>query len=217
MKILLLGATGRTGRQLLTQALQAGYEVNVLVRNRAAVMAQSEKLTVFENATFDKPSLEQAMTDCQAILSALNISRTSDFPWAPLRTPGTFLSDTLMNLNAVAEKTGIKRIILTTAWGVHETKADIPFWFRWLIDSSNIGVAYRDHERQETFLQTTRLDYTIVRPVGLTNSTASKPIQVTINNKPKPALTISRLNVAKFMLTALADGLHHRQVVTVSA
>ena len=216
MKILLLGATGRTGRHLLAQALQAGYEVNVLVRSRAAVSSQSDKLTIFESATFDKPSLEQAMTGCGAVLSALNISRTSDFPWAALRTPKTFLSDTLLIVNAVAQKTGVKRIILITAWGVHETKADIPGWFRWLIDTSNIGVAYRDHERQETFLQTTQLDYTIVRPVGLTNFTADKPIRVTINNEPKPSLTISRRNVAKFMLTALADGLHHQQIVTIS-
>ncbi len=216
MKILLLGSTGRTGRHLLTQALQAGHEVNVLVRNRAAVGSQSGKLTVFETGTFDKSSLQRAMAGCEAVLSALTISRTSDFPWAALRTPKTFLSDTLLIINAVAETTGLKRIILVTAWGVHETKADIPGWFRWLIDASNIGVAYRDHERQEALLQTTALDYTIVRPVALTNFATDKPIRVTMNNRPKPSLTISRQAVAKFMLTALTEDLYHRQIVTIS-
>jgi putative NADH-flavin reductase len=216
MKILILGATGRTGRQLLSQALKAGYEVNVLVRNRAAVVIKSDKLIVFETQTFDELALEQAIMGCDAILSALNIARTSDFPWASLRTPSTFLSDTLINVYTVAEKLGVKRIVLTTAWGVSETKADIPGWFRWLIDNSNIGVAYRDHERQETFLKTTRLDWTAVRPVGLTNSTTDKPVLVTTNNQPKPTLMISRYNVAKFMLNILAKAMYQQQAITIS-
>ena len=80
---------------------------------------------------------------------------------------------------------------------------EIPVWFRWFIKNSNIGVAYKDHERQENELKTSKLDWTIVRPTGLTNFKKEKKIIESYNNEPKPKLTISRKNVAKFMVNAL--------------
>lgn len=103
-----------------------------------------------------------------------------------------------------------------TAWGANETQQDIPFWFRWLIDYSNIGIAYRDHERQEQLLTRSTLDWTIVRPVGLTNGHETKPLIETTDNQPKPNLTISRTNVARFLLAVLAEERYIRQAVTVS-
>ncbi len=160
--------------------------------------------------------LQQAMSGCDVVLNTLNISRRSDFPWSPLRTPERFLSDTLQTVLRVAKTGQVRKLIVVTAWGVHETKADIPFWFRWLIDYSNIGVAYRDHERQENLLRASPLNWTIVRPVGLTNFRAIRPIRVTINGEPKPALTISRANVARFMLTLLTDNRYSHNAVTIS-
>lgn len=217
MHVLILGATGRTGKQLLAQALAAGHQVTVLVRDKRKVSAVSDRLTVVESRELDIPSLRLAITGCDAVLSALNISRTSDFPWSPLRTPPTFLSDLLTRLVAVGREHNVRRLIVITAWGASETKKAIPFWFRWLIDYSNIGVAYRDHERQEKLLeQATDLDWTIVRPVGLTNGKSHKPVIETIDNKPKPNLMISRLNVARFMLDALRNNQYIRQAVTIS-
>ncbi|MEO0331023.1 MAG: hypothetical protein AAF223_04960, partial [Bacteroidota bacterium] len=46
-------------------------------------------------------------------------------------------------------------------WGVADSINDIPKWFRWFIDNSNIGVAYQDHERQEKILSKSSLDWTI--------------------------------------------------------
>lgn len=217
MHILILGATGRTGKQLLAQALAAGHRVTMLVRDHRQLNYQSDRLTVVESQSFDPASLEMAVAGCDAVLSTLNISRTSDFPWSPLRTPPTFLSDSLTRLVAVCREHNICRLIVVTAWGASETKKAIPFWFRWLIDYSNIGVAYRDHERQEKLLeQATDLDWTIVRPVGLTNGKSHKPVIETIDNKPKPNLMISRLNVAQFMLDVLRNNQYIRQAVTIS-
>ena len=112
--------------------------------------------------------------------------------------------------------TGVKRIVITTAWGVAETKKDIPFWFRWLIDHSNIRYPYIDHERQEELLKASDTNWTIVRPVGLTNSEKIKAIRVTLGNKPKPGLQISRLNTAKFMLHVLEQDLYLKQFPVIS-
>ena len=145
------------------------------------------------------------MKDCSAVVSALNISRTSDFPWAKLRTPKTYLSDVMSNVITLAKKLSIKRVVVCSAWGVLETRKDIPFWFRRTIDFSNIGVAYKDHERQEKLLEASHMDWTIIRPVGLINSKKIQNIQESHENVPKPSLIISRRSVGHFMIDCIEN------------
>jgi len=205
MKILLLGSTGRLGKCLLAEALRKNYDVNALVRSRPFVVPSSARVTWYEGIPTDRAALSAASRGCEAIISALNISRKSDFPWSALRTPPMFLSEAMANVIAVSAEHHIRRIIICSAWGVKETKKDLPIWFRWLIDHSNIGIAYRDHERQEDLLKQSTLEWTIVRPVGLTNGTKEHAVRVSINNVPKPSLTISRSDVARFMIGALYE------------
>nr|WP_294949987.1 NAD(P)H-binding protein [uncultured Mucilaginibacter sp.] len=216
MKILLLGATGRTGKLLLQQALANGYEVNVLLRDKSKLDITHPNLQIFEGLPTDKAALDKAMQGCEAIVSALNISRTSDFPWANLRTPANFLSETAKCVIELAAKHNISRAIVTSAWGTGNTRNDIPWWFKLVIDYSNVGVAYRDHERQEGIFAASVLNYTILRPVGLTNSSKDKMVIASLNNEPKPRLTISRGNVACFMIKVLQQGLFIRQMPVIS-
>ena len=104
MKILLLGATGRTGKEILRQALQAGISVNVLVRDSDKVKMADKALRIVESKTLDKMALRDAMQGCDAVISALNISRSSIFPGAGRRTPKTLLSDTVRNVIEIARE-----------------------------------------------------------------------------------------------------------------
>jgi putative NADH-flavin reductase len=217
MRILILGATGRTGKLLLREAIAQGYEVNVLLRDKSKLNISHPTLRIFEGLPTDKPLLAQAMAGCEAILSALNISRASDFPWAKLRTPANFLSGTAKCIIELAPLHYIDRVIVLSAWGTGDTRKDIPWCFKWVIDNSNVGVAYCDHERQEELFAASALNYTIVRPAGLINSTKSKQVIISINNQPKPRLTISRGDVAKFMLQVLKKNLLLRQMPVISA
>ena len=216
MNILILGSTGRTGRLLLTEALKRGHKVNVLVSHKSRLTVKPELVSAFEGTPLNKYTLAESMQGCEAILSTLNISRTSDFPWAKLRTSRDFLSVSMKNILTVTEEQKVNRIIITTAWGVAETKKDIPFWFRLLISYSNIRYPYRDHEVQEELLTHSELNYTVIRPVGLTDQNNKKKIQVSLDNTPKPTLTISRLHVAEFMLDVLEGNLYNRQFPVIS-
>lgn len=213
-KILILGATGRTGKILLRQMLDRGYEINVLIRNTER-MVMHQNMSVFEGTPTDGKALEKAIEGCEVVISALNISRTSDFPWAKLRTQTHFLSQSLSNVIRLGTDLGVRRVIVLSAWGVGDTKSDIPWWFKWLIDYSNIGVAYRDHGRQEKLLIESGMDYTIIRPVGLLNSEREKNVLVSLNNAPKPGLTISRKNVARFIISILENSLYINQLPVI--
>ena len=216
MKILILGSTGRLGTLLLDEAIKQRHHINLLVRNDTQIPENVKNLQVFIGIPTDKAVLEKAMQGCDALLSALNISRTSDFPFARLRTPKDFLSKTAENIIALMPKTSIKHAIICTAQGTNETKKDIPTWFRWVIDYTNVKYPYLDHERQEHLFKKSNVQWTIIRPVGLTNDSTSKPVQVSQNNVPKPTLTISRLDVAKFMLAELENANYIGKMVTIS-
>jgi len=172
MKILILGATGRTGKWILAEALEQGYKVNCLVRKPEEINQNHSALKIYKGSPESISELESALKGCDAIISALNISRKSDFPWSKLRTPKTFLSDVMKNIITLSTKIKIDRIVVCSAWGVADTEKEIPLWFNWFIKNSNIGVAYKDHERQENLLKSSTLNWTIVRPSGLVDLSA---------------------------------------------
>ncbi|HEU5289633.1 MAG TPA: NAD(P)-binding oxidoreductase [Cyclobacteriaceae bacterium] len=216
MKVLILGATGRTGKIVLQRALEEGYEVNCLARNSIRIRKQN-RLTVFEGNPTNTADLENAFSDCNAVISVLNVSRKSDFPWSKLRTPENYLSETMKVLIPIAEKRNVKRIVVCSAWGAAETKKDTPGWFRWFIDHSNIGAAYRDHERQEKLLSDSNLDWTIVRPVGLINSTKNQKVKESFDNNPKPNLIISRKTVGEYLIACMRNKALIKHSVVISA
>jgi len=215
MNILLLGATGRTGKHALAYALEKGHQVSILVRNPERIAPQPN-LLIFEGDPANRIDLQRAMEGCRAVISVLNISRTSDFPWAALRTPKTFLSNAMHKVIGLAKQNNIKRLVFCSAWGVEDSRKEIPFWFRWTIDYSNIKYAYLDHGRQEELVTQSGLDYTIVRPVGLTDFNKKLSITQSEHNLPKPNLLISRKAVALFMVDCLFTTEAQGKTITIS-
>lgn len=202
MKILLLGGTGRTGKLVLKKILENDHQVHCLSRNIDRI-EQRDGLTIFEGNPGVKEDLEKAISQCDSVISVLNISRATDFPWSGLKTHKTYLSDVMKILVPIAEEAGINRISVCSAWGVSDSRDYIPKWFKWFIDNSNIGIAYQDHERQEKILVESNLDWTIVRPVGLTNSKRQESIQEIFDNASKPNLLISRQSVAEYLVNSV--------------
>ncbi|HEX7847839.1 MAG TPA: NAD(P)-binding oxidoreductase [Chitinophagaceae bacterium] len=216
MQLLLLGATGRTGKHILETALEHGHTVHALVRDKQKINVSHAQLQLFEGDPLNKTILSEAMTGCDAIVNALNISRTSDWPWAKLRSPENLLSAIAQHIIDLTPQHNIDRYVFISAWGVAETRKDIPGWFRWFIEHSNIRYPYADHERQEDLIKKSSLQFTCIRPAGLTNSKKKKELIVTINKEPKPRLLISRSSVAGFVVEVLEKNLYAKGIVTLS-
>ncbi len=215
MKLLLLGASGRTGQYIINEAIELKYEVNCLVRDPDKVRSHP-LINIVPGDVSEPGQLKPLLKDCDAVLSVLNVSRKSDFPWSGLRTPADFMSSVTNGLLPLMEEVGVKRIIVCSAWGVGDSRPQIPGWFRWFIDHSNIGSAYADHERQEEILQDSGLNWTIVRPVGLTNNNKPEDVLESYHNESKPTLTISRKSVARYMLSAINNESLIRKTVAIS-
>ncbi|PZR27813.1 MAG: hypothetical protein DI535_08670 [Citrobacter freundii] len=216
MRILLLGATGRTGRRLLSQALSRGHEVHVVVRDRHKITITDPGLFVLQGHPADKACLDKAIKGCEAVISTLNISRYNDFPWTPLRTPKSFLSDVMAQIISLAPEHHINRVIFTSAWGVGETEAELPGWFRWLVKKSNLRYPYADLLKTEELVKRSSLEWTAVRPTILTNSRKIAVAKLSYPGNKPSSLFISRASVASFMLDALEKGLCVRETPTIT-
>lgn len=214
MKILVLGITGRTGKLIASEALKRGHEVVGIARNLTFV--EKNGVTLFQGSPMDETIIFEAIKGCDAVVSTLNISRTSDNPWAKLRAPKDLMSISITNVLKAMIENGIKRIVIMTAMGVGDSKKEMPGIFNFLVKISNMKYAYSDHDRQEKLIESSTADWTIVRPVMLTNKNDDLDVLVNRNGIPRLKASISRNAVANFILDCIEKNIHLNEKIGVS-
>ena len=197
MKILIFGSTGGTGRELVTQALDAGHEVTAFARNPAKLDDISQKnLHTVRGDVLDSAAVESAVSGHDAVLCSIGAGagRTT------LREDGTRAVVRAM------ERAGVRRLICQSSMGVGDSRANLGFVTKYVIVPVFLRHAFADHERQEAVVRESDLDWTIVRPPHLTDGPRTgsyrhgfSPTDTEIKGK------ISRADVADFMLSQLTD------------
>jgi len=192
MNLAILGATGRTGRPLVDQALDAGHRVTALVRNPTKLTRQSPNLTIMQGS-LDAEHIRRVMTGQDVVLSALGHSDLKE-SW--------ILYDVVAHVLAAMPSTGVKRFIYEGAYGTRETAKELPVAFK-LVKATLLRHPYADHERAETLLFESSLDWVIARPTGLTDGPRTGVYEAA-EHLPS-AGRISRADVADFMLKQLTD------------
>lgn len=202
-RILLLGATGRTGRMVIDEALVRGLEVVALARRPEALGPASAGLSVVSGTPASPDDVQRALAGCDAVVSTLNNNRASDLPWARPVSPPGFMTGAMRNAIGAMRALQVRRIVVQTAAGAGDSFADVPWIMRVLVRRTNLAHTYRDHDDQEALLAASGLDWTIVRPVGLHDGEPKGTLVVSRRNDPKPGMRIARQSVARFMLDAL--------------
>ncbi|MEI7724678.1 MAG: NAD(P)H-binding protein [Bacteroidota bacterium] len=210
MKILVLGATGRTGKLFAKLATGQNHQVTAIIRNKKDAILP--KVNYIEGLPTDEQLLTRALQGMDAVVVSLNINRTSDNPFAKVVSPLTLISDSVKALIPAMEKNHVKRIITVSASGVGDSWNHMFLVVRWLIRYSNIWKAYEDHDRQEQIVRQSGLDWTIVRPVMLNDKDSDEYTAVV--GKPTGG-SISRKAVAKFILDSLESEKYVKDVVTL--
>jgi putative NADH-flavin reductase len=112
MKLIIFGATGGTGRQILKQALEAGHEVTAFVRNPHALATKRSKLKVMQGDAMDNRRVSQGIDGQDAVLFAIGINRRSTM---------TVCADSTRHI-IEGMKDGVRRFICLSAYGASETK-----------------------------------------------------------------------------------------------
>lgn len=197
MNIVIFGASGKTGRELVRQALMQGHRVTGFVRalNTLSVVHPAFSLTAGD--VTNPEAVDLAIRGQDAVLSALGAPSPSR-RYPPL-TVG------LQHIVATMERLGVPRLIYLSFLGVSAGRRQLPFPFRSLAAFA-LRHSIADHEANEALIAGSSLAWTIVRAPKLTNGRATGEYRSgeTIRGQwPVPLL--ARADVAGFMLQQLVD------------
>lgn len=214
MKILVLGATGRTGKYIVEVALQRSHDVSAIVRNPQKLSGFDIDIT--EGTPYDLQTVEKAIVGCDAVINTLNVSRKSDNPWAALAAPKDVISKSAANCLSAMEKNGITRFIALSTIGAGRSWETSPFILKFIVSISNLKYAFRDHGRQEEILECSGMDYTICRAPMLSGTPSTTEAVATPEGQKPAGKTLHRVSAAKFFIKALENGLHIRETVSIS-
>lgn len=206
MNITIFGATGGTGKQIVVQALAAGHQVAALVRDPAKLNSEDQRLTIVAGDVLDAAKVEQTIAGADAVVVSLgNTANNPDF----IVSQGTqVIVDAMHRLGTP------RRIIIVSSLGVGESKDQVPFAFKMLMNTV-IRKPMQDKEKQEAIVKASGLDWTIVRPGGLTDGPATGQFKSGLDPKIV-AGQVSRADVAAFVLRQLTDDtyLHKTPAIT---
>ncbi|KAH6648037.1 hypothetical protein BKA67DRAFT_579261 [Truncatella angustata] len=221
MRILVLGANGRTGRAVITEALSRGYLVTALVRDPFS-LAPHDGLAIVHGTPMEMPSIQQAFEATEsgdkpsAVIVTLNSPRTSDNPFAKSVAPNRLLAISATNTLQVAEMHGVREIIWLSAFGVGTSSVNLPLVMKLLIKYSNLGKAYEDHEEVDKIMRQSDLNYVLVRPVVFNEKEKSSVEELGEEGKGVGMFdAISRSSVASFLVDAVGSKKWDQQAVVI--
>ena len=199
MKVVLFGATGRTGRLLARQAVEEGREVTAFARDPARMGAVDARLHVVRGDVLDAPSVDRAVRGHEGVLCALGLTA---------RRPPPVLSRGIRHIFDAMEAHDVRRIVCISAAGALREDAGFSVGnvglrlFRLLLP----GV-YREHGRMLEEFTRRDVDWIVVRAVLLTNGPRTGRYRVALEGIPRWGFRISRADVADFMIQQLvSDG-----------
>jgi putative NADH-flavin reductase len=214
--ITVIGANGRTGIEIVKQALKKDWIVKALVREKQKVKFSNPKLQIIEGNPMNYEDVAKAIKGTEAVYVALNIARKTDMPWSKVVSPLDLLDVSMKNTVTAMKEYGVKRIITVSAWGAGDSYEEANWMFKFLIKRTNVGYAYAGHEDQEKILRQSGLDWTSVRPVGLNDKLQHEPILVRMKKDDPLKMMISRKDVAKFMLGIISDQNYFQKTPSIS-
>lgn len=196
MKVLVLGATGGTGRLIVHDALEKGHSVVALVRSKAGA-SDLPGADIIEGDARDEGALMRALNDCDAVISSLGTG-ISLFNEVSLLTEATHVL-----LPAMA-RSGVRRLVCISALGVGDSHGHGGFVFDRLFQPLLLRHAYKDKGRQEAAIRASALDWVIVRPGRLTNDLARGNVRAIVDLAGVNGGKVARADVARFVVEQLA-------------
>lgn len=193
MKIIVFGATGGVGKWVLEQGLKAGHEITAFVRTPQKVTITHENLAVVQGDAFDKEAVSAAIAGHEAVISCLGSSKGMK--------KTTELREMVKNIAEGMTENHVSRIIYTASAGVHKELTGVAGKAMMLLLKNPLV----DHRAAIAHITAHNLTYTIAPPMGLTDKEFTGTYRESKKAVPEKSSTISRADVAHFILKALQN------------
>ena len=210
MKLLVLGATSGIGAKVRERALERGHTVRAMARG-ADSLASAPGLEPFVGDALDADDIARALEGCDAVIYALGIKESVAMLWQEV----TLFSDSTRLLVDAMERSGPSRLVAITGFGAGRSRSAMS-----LIERAGhkaiLGKPYADKDRQEEIIMASGLDWTIARPVILTNNRATGQYRILTDPATWRNGLISRADVAHYAVWAVEEDLNLREDVVLA-
>jgi putative NADH-flavin reductase len=216
MKVLVMGATGGTGRATVAQLLSDGHQVTAFGRHPERVGAASERLRLQVGDALSASDVERAVAGQDAVVVTLGISenplRVRLF--GPAHTPLDVRSAGTRHAIAAMRRHGVRRLVVLSSYGVADTRGRLGLADR-LFFNLILKPQIADTEKQHHEVSQCGLDWVLVQPVHLTDVDDDAPAFASTRGETE-LLKVSRKSVARFLARAAARRDYAQQSVSLS-
>jgi putative NADH-flavin reductase len=212
MKIVIFGASGYSGKEVLKQALSQNHEVTVLTRSKKSIDITHKNLIIIEGNVLDNQTVNDILQNKDAVIQCLGIGGKGN------GKPTTFISDATRIIVEGMEKSNVNRLVCMSNVGAGNSvafqpwifnKVILPYFMKWLkviIDDKNI---------MEPIIMNSKLNWTIVRCPNIVEKPAKNKVTASLDGK-NLKMSISNADVATFMIEQLTDNTYINQAPSIS-
>jgi putative NADH-flavin reductase len=195
MKVLVFGATGGTGKEIVAQARAAGHDVLPFTRAEHG------------DVTADRDAVSRAVRGQDAVISALGRGNSFKSEQLMARAMDVILP--------AMQREGVRRLVAVSAFGVGESFYEAPLLAK-IFFRTALRHIYADKAIADDFVRRSGLDWTLVYPTRLTSGPRTGRYRVGEHFEPGSATRISRADVAEFVVRQLTDPSWLRKTVIIS-
>jgi uncharacterized protein YbjT (DUF2867 family) len=206
MKLVIFGATGGTGQEVVRQSVEGGHTVTAFVRDPSRLNDENGQVKMITGNINDPEAVAEAVSGQDAVVCALG---SRELKATSVRTNGT------INIIQAMKDKNLKRLVVVSAMGTGESWNTLPLASK-LLYATMLRSARIDHESQEAAVRESGLDWTTIRPSGLTDSPKTGEYQFGENIKTDSS-SISRADVADLILKSLEDSSLIGNALTISS
>jgi len=210
LNLLVIGANGGIGKQTVEIALKAGHHVTAVLRNPANLTVKHPNLEIVKGDVMYPDTFERYLENKDAVISALGAREATK--------PTTLYSEGNKNLLNAMNKKRLRRIFVISASAL-DISPVLPFFVRLVakyILQKVLQYMYDDQRLMEKFVKESNTDWTIMRPPRLTNKPVTGRYRFAINSFLKNALSISRADVAHFMINNINNEATYKATIEVA-
>jgi len=208
VNVLVFGASGATGREVVRRALDRGHAVRAFVRDPGKFGIRHASLALAVGDATEYASVERGVRDVDAVACALGSGNSLGSHPA--------LTDGVRNIIRAMEHAGVPRFVYLSMLGVAGSGRQLGLVDRYIVLPLLLRNVMNDHAREEALIKRSALDWVIVRPPRLTNGPYTGRYRSGEGVREKSLLaSISRADVADFMVKQLTDDRHVHETPAV--
>ena len=204
MNVIIFGANGKTGRLVVEKLLEGGHEVTAFVRDSSKLKIQDAHLHITEGQATNKKAVRDAINGKELVISCLGSDKGLK--------KTTILHEMTSNIVAAMKEHNVTRIIYMASAGIDN---EIPGVIG-KITTMLLGNVLKDHRNAVEEIKKNKLVYTIARPLSLTDHPYTGKYREAKTGIPEKGRSISRADVADFIIRAMTDEQYLQQSIALS-